>query len=604
MLRYNKLCPNFPKDLSMKFKHALMAISLSSFILGCSLFENDHLRIGKTTSKDDGHARQAQAQEYMITTQGAASSQAGKEMFELGGNIIDAAVAISFTISVERPQSTGIGGGGFLLHLEAGADKPKAYDFREVAPIKATRKMFLDENAETIPRKSVDGIFAAGVPGLVAGLIELHEKHGALPLQTVMAPAIKLAQEGFKIDSELAYALRRRGETLHKYEASRKIFFKNKGEILKEGDLLVQKDLAKTLRAISQNGKNGFYEGFVADAIIKESRRLGGILTYEDLKSYEVKQRDPVEGTFKDFKIFSMSPPSSGGIHIIQILNILEQDPLKSWGVQDPRTIHLTASAMQQAFVDRAVHLGDADFVDVPVEKLISKEYAAYLRRNMSLKYARRQNEVETFNEEKLKETLEMMSKESSETTHFTIMDKKGNVVSSTQTINGYFGSAVVVPGTGILLNNEMDDFSAKIGTSNIFGAIGSDKNLVEPKKRPLSSMSPTIVTLGSKPILALGSPSGTRILTCVAQTLLNYLEHELSLYDSITALRYHHQWSPDHIRIEEMSLPDKTMKELKRLGHQIHIQDLGCRVQAVSKVGEKLIGVSDPRGAGLALGK
>lgn len=588
----------------MQFKHTFVASSLFLFAVGCSVFQSNVFKTVESQAVSDGHARQSEAQKYMITTQGPASSQAGMEMFELGGNIIDAAVAVSFAISVERPQSTGIGGGGFLLYLEAGKEKPMAYDFREVAPLRAHSKIFLDEKGEAIARKSVDGIFAAGVPGLVAGLVELHEKYGALPLPTVMAPAIELADQGFKVDSELANALRRRGTTLHEYEASRKIFFKNKGEILKEGDLLVQKDLAKTLRAISEKGKKGFYEGSVANAIISESRRLGGIMTHEDLRTYEVKQREPVAGTFKNYKIFSMSPPSSGGIHIIQILNMLESDPLKSWGVQDPRTIHLTASAMQQAFVDRAIHLGDADFVDVPVDTLISKEYATHLRGQISLDYARKQNEVETLNEEKLKETLKMMSKESSETTHFTIMDAQGNVVTSTQTINGYFGSAVVVPGTGILLNNEMDDFSAKVGTSNIFGAVGSDKNLVEPKKRPLSSMSPTIVMTGNKPVLALGSPSGTRILTCVAQTLLNYLEHELSLYDSLAAVRYHHQWSPDHIRVEEVGLPDRTMKELKRLGHQISMQDLGCRVQAVSNEGDKLIGVSDPRGAGLAIGK
>lgn len=588
----------------MNFKQVFLASSTFVFVVGCALFDpSSRLKKVDLASMADGHPRHAHAKEYMITTQGAASSQAGAEMFELGGNIIDAAVAVSFAISVERPQSTGIGGGGFLLFLEAGQQKPYAYDFREVAPLRSHSKIFLDAKGEEIPRKSVDGIFAAAVPGLVAGLVELHEKYGKLPLPTVLAPAIELAEKGFAVNSELAHALRLRGNVLHEYEASRKIFFKKKGEILKEGDILIQKDLGQTLRLIANHGRKGFYEGKTANAIISESRRLGGILSHEDLRTYEVKKREPVAGTFKNFKIFSMSPPSSGGIHIIQILNILENDPLKSWGVQDPRTVHLTASAMQQAFVDRATHLGDADFVNVPVEHLTSKEYAAHLRKQMSLDYARKQNEV-TALDAQLKEKLEMMSRESTETTHFTIMDKEGNVVSSTQTINGYFGSAVVVPGTGILLNNEMDDFSTKAGASNIFGAIGSDKNLVEPRKRPLSSMSPTIVMTAKKPVLALGSPSGTRILTCVAQTLLNYLEHELPLFDSLAAVRYHHQWSPDQLRVEEIGLPDKTIKELKRLGHEINLQDLGCRVQAIANEGDKLVGVSDPRGAGLAFGK
>lgn len=588
----------------MNHKIVIGNFLLFASISGCSFFQfSDRLKTVDKTAIVDGQQRHAEAQNYMITTQGQYSSKAGAEMFELGGNIIDASVAVSFVISVERPQSTGIGGGGFLLHLKAGEDAPQAYDFREVAPLRAHNKMFLDSKGEEIPRKSVDGIFAAGVPGLVAGLVELHAKYGKLPLPTVMAPAIKLAQEGFIVNSELAHALRVRGNVLHEYEASRKIFFKKKGEILKEGDLLVQKDLSETLRLIANLGKKGFYEGKTANAIVAESRRLGGYISHEDLRTYEVKERTPVAGTFKNFKIYSMSPPSSGGIHVIQILNIVENDPLKSWGVQDPRTIHLTASAMQQAFVDRATFLGDADFIEVPVEKLISKKYASLVRSKISLDYARKQNEVVAMDLQLL-QSMEAIDQESNETTHFTIMDKEGNVVTSTQTINGYFGSAVVVPGTGMLLNNEMDDFSAKAGTSNIFGAVGSDKNLVEPKKRPLSSMSPTIVMTGKKPVLAIGSPAGTRILTCVAQSLLNYLEHDLSLYDSLSAVRYHHQWSPDQLRIEEIGLPDKTMKQLKRIGHDINLQDLGCRVQAVANEGDKLIGVSDPRGAGLAFGK
>lgn len=588
----------------MNHKVLIVNFFFVTLLSGCSFFQfSDRLKMVDQTALSDGQKRHAEAQNYMITTQGPYSSKAGAEMFDLGGNIIDAAVAVSFVISVERPQSTGIGGGGFLLHLKAGEEAPQAYDFREVAPLRSHSKMFLDSKGEEIPRKSVDGIFAAGVPGLVAGLVELHEKYGKLPLPTVMAPAIKLAREGFLVNSELAHALLVRGNVLHEFEASRKIFFKKKGEILKEGDLLIQKDLSETLSLIASLGKKGFYEGKTANAIVSESRRLGGLISHEDLRTYKVKKRSPVSGTFKNFKIYSMSPPSSGGIHVIQILNIVENDPLKSWGVQDAKTIHLTASAMQQAFVDRATYLGDADFVEVPVEKLISKEYAALVRTKMSLDYARKQNEVTPMDPELIK-TMEKVDQESSETTHFTIMDKEGNVVSSTQTINGYFGSAVIVPGTGVLLNNEMDDFSTKAGASNIFGAVGSDKNLVEPKKRPLSSMSPTIVMTGKKPVLAIGSPAGTRILTCVAQSLLNYLEHDLSLYDSLSAVRYHHQWSPDQLRVEEIGLPDKTMKALKRNGHDINLQNLGCRVQAVANEGDKLIGVSDPRGAGLAFGK
>jgi len=545
----------------------------------------------------------AEGKNYMITTQGPHASKAGAEIFELGGNAIDAAVAVSFTIGVERPQSTGIGGGGFLLYLPADQKKPVAYDFREVAPLTADRDIFVDKKGKVIPRKSIDGIHSAGVPGLVAGLVELHEKYGKLPLATVMQPAIRLAREGFEIYPELAYALKRRGEKLHEFESSRKIFFKKEGVIYKLGDTLVQKDLAETLELIASKGKKGFYQGKVAEALIRTAKKYGGLMRQKDLDSYEVKVREPVSGEYKGHQIFSMSPPSSGGIHIIQILNTIAQDNLGDFGVHDPRTVHLVASAMQQAFSDRALHLGDSDFVEVPMKRLTSKDYAQEVRSKVSLNEARKPEEVHAMDVKKAQEKMETFE-ESNETTHFTIMDAKGNVVSSTQTINGYFGSALVAEGTGIVLNNEMNDFTTKPGEQNIYGAVGGEKNIVEPRKRPLSSMSPTIVTNEQGPVLSLGSPSGTRILTCVALTIMNYLEHGLSLEESVTAVRYHQQWYPDLLIVEERGLPDSTMKRLKQIGHEIMLRDYGCRIQAVAKEGDNLIGVSDPRGAGMALGK
>ncbi len=535
---------------------------------------------------------------YMIATQGRYATTAGKKMMELGGNAMDAAAAVSFVISVERPQSTGIGGGGFLLYWQPGMDEPMAYDFREKAPLLGHPKMFLDKKGNEIARKSLDGIFAGGVPGLVAGVIEAHEKYGKLPLATVIEPAIELADKGFPVYPELAKALKYKADTLAKFPASKKIFFKKtrKGYVvLEEGDTLFQKDLAKTLRAIQKNGRDGFYKGWVAKAIVDEERKRGGLIRMNDLRRYNVKKRRPVSGTYKGHEIFSMSPPSSGGIHVIQILNTLEPLNLGHYGIQDARTIHYTASAMQQAFADRARYLGDADFVKVPIKELISKEYAAKIRARIPKDRALTKEEVMPGKFE---------GYESPETTHFTIMDAEGHVVSSTQTINGYFGSSLVIPGTGIVLNNEMDDFATKVGAKNLFGAVGGKNNLVESEKRPLSSMSPTIVLKNKRPVMALGTPSGTRILTCVAQTLMNYLEHKEPLLNSVAAVRYHQQWYPDELGVGEFGLKKEEEDKLRKMGYKIRHKNLGCRIQAISVEDGKLIGVSDPRGQGMADGE
>ncbi|MDD0851969.1 gamma-glutamyltransferase [Halobacteriovorax sp. GB3] len=582
-------------------------VFISMLALGCSHMEAPLEKEVLLVNPGKGQKRQdheAQSKKFMITTQGVYATKAAEKMFELGGNIADAAAAASFVISVERPQSTGIGGGGFLLYFDAVKNKdsnPWAYDFREKAPLLAHNKMFLNQKGEEIKGKSLDGIFAAGVPGLVAGIVDFQKEHGKLDLSKVIAPAIELAQNGFIIYPELAKALKYREDVLCRFKASRKIFCHKNRKALKEGERLVQKDLAKTLKIISKKGRDGFYKGYIANQIIKENRRLGGLMQQNDLDQYDVKLRRPVMGSYKDYEIYSMSPPSSGGAHVVQILNILENDDLKYYGVHHPKTIHLTATAMQLAFVDRAKYMGDSDFVSVPLTGLTSKKYAKDLR--FSIPESKALNKMWAGNLNPFLYQSLKVKNEHKETTHFTIMDDQGNVVSSTQTINGYFGSGVVVPGTGILLNNEMDDFATKPGAKNLFGAVGSDKNLVEPQKRPLSSMSPTIVFKDKKPILALGTPSGTRILTCVAQTILNYIEHDLSLYDSVHALRYHHQWMPDEIRFEEVSLPKRTSDKLKRMEHQLNFKNFGCRIQAVAKEGEFLKGVSDARGRGFARG-
>jgi gamma-glutamyltranspeptidase/glutathione hydrolase len=562
----------------------MKALIFLFFIISCSNLSTVKLARGE---KESDHF--ASGKEIMITTQGLASTQAGKSIHELGGNIYDVAVAVSFAISVERPQSTGIGGGGFLLHKNKRGIL-EAIDFRERAPLLSHEKMYLDKKGNEIKGLSRTGMKAVGVPGLVAGLLRVHKSYGSLPLEVVMKPAIELARAGFKIYPGLAKALKYKGETLRKYPANLKVFFKD-GVVKKEGDLLVQKDLAKTLEIIAKKGVRGFYRGSVARAIVNQSKKIGGIITKKDLESYTVKFKKPVVGTFRGYKIASMPPPSSGGIHILQILNILEGYDLKGLGVQSPETIHLVSQAMQAAFYDRAMYLGDTDFVKVPVKGLISKKYAQGLREKISL--------------DKFKEIKgeDPGLYESTETTHFSIMDSEGNVVVSTQTINGWFGSSVMVPGTGIILNNEMDDFATKVGNLNLFGAVGGSKNLIKPKKTPLSSMSPTIVFKDEKPILALGSPSGTRILTCVMSTILNYLEHGLTLKEAQEVVRYHHQWRPEYLTIEEPGFNREIMNKLKGFGYKTKIKSLGCKVQAIAREGDKLIGVSDPRGLGKAWG-
>jgi gamma-glutamyltranspeptidase/glutathione hydrolase len=540
----------------------------------------------------------AQGKKFAIATQGRYTTAAAKEMFDQGGNIADAAVAASFVISVERPQSTGIGGGGFLLFHKKGAEKPESWDFRERAPLLSHSEMYLDEKGKVIREKSKDGIHAVGVPGLVKGLLEFHKAHGKLDIKKVIAPAIKLARDGFPVYPELNTAITKRLKIISKFKDSKKIFLNKKGEPLKVGTILKQEDLAKTLELIVKSGINGFYKGRIAKSIVKTSKKLGGILQLSDFKKYQVKKRDAVSRNYGKNTIYSMAPPSSGGIHVLQILGIVEKDKLENYGPYHSKSMHLTAAAMQAAFVDRAKHLGDPDYQEVPVKKLLSEQHIKDMRN--SIPESMGKNHLHAGAD--LPKERHRWPHEKKHTTHFSLIDSEGNVISSTQTINGLFGSAVVAEGTGIVLNNEMDDFAAKKGDQNLFGAVGGDKNLVEPLKTPLSSMSPTIVLdENKKPILAVGSPNGTRIITCVALTLLNRLEHKLPLYDSVALARYHHQWLPNEIRLEELDYPKKTVENLKRMTYELKKQNYTCRVQAVENSNGVLRAVSDPRGEGMA---
>ncbi len=558
-------------------------------LIGCS----HKVRIVAPTADRPRNAHEAKASDVMVTTQGGATTRASLSVINQGGNIIDAFVAASFAISVERPHSTGLGGGGFLLYFEKNTNQVYAFDFREIAPHRSRSNMYLDKKGETQPLLSQDGALAVATPGLVRGLFDIHKRFGKLPWKDCVEPAVKIAREGFPLYPQLQEALIDRKDVLWEDPEARGTFFTKEGTVPLLGTLIYQENLAKTLEKIGREGAAAFYEGEVASAIVKTIRDKRGIMTHKDLREYRMAERKPVTGNYKGLKIFSMPPPSSGGIHVIQILKMLEPYNLKAMKPQSAGAVHLTANAMQRAFLDRAMYLGDPDFNKIPTEQLVNEKYISEMSSKINSEKAISAGDL----------TPVKLPYESDDTTHFTIADRDGNLVASTQTINGWFGSGVMAQGTGIILNNEMDDFAQKVGAQNLFGAVGGKYNLVEPKKRPLSSMSPTIITKEGAPFMALGSPSGTRIITCVAQTILNAVEFEMPLYEAVSATRIHQQWQPDLLKVEAPFLTSEVEKELKDKGHKISHESLGCSIQAIKREGKKWIGVSDPRGEGLAQG-
>lgn len=567
----------------------MRSLLLLIFVVGCSHKVN-------VVSPPAGTLRtkyEATGVNQMITTQGVATSKAAMSILEQGGNIIDAFVAASFTISVERPQSTGIGGGGFLLFFSRAENKVYAFDFREIAPAMATSNMYLNKNGEVQPLLSQEGALAVGTPGLVAGLYDIHSRFGKLPWKQTILPAIALARNGLPLYEHLHVALEDRKHLLKLDPEAKKTFLMNDGSVPKLGTIIIQENLAKTLELIGEKGRDGFYTGKVADAIVKTISSKRGIVSHKDLRDYKMKERAPVTASYKGVKIFSMPPPSSGGIHVIQILKMLEPHNLKKKGPQSTDAVHLTANSMQRAFQDRAFYLGDPDFHPVPTASLLDEKYLARLSQEIDTEKAIPADKLQSI----------PLPKESSETTHFSIADKEGNMVASTQTINGWFGSGVMAQGTGVVLNNEMDDFAQKVGAQNLFGAVGGTSNLVQPYKRPLSSMSPTIVTKDGEPFMALGSPSGTRIISCVAQTILNAVEFEMPLFEAVAATRIHQQWYPDELKIEAPFLSESVEKKLKERGHNVIHGKLGCSIQAIKRNRGSWTGVSDPRGEGQALG-
>ena len=546
------------------------------------------------------------AEDYQVTSDGGMvvaahplASKAGVLMLDKGGNAVDAAVAASFAISVVRPQSTGLGGGGFLLYHEASSKHRRVFDFRERAPRKASANMYVDEkgeykkitfNGKLVTDPPVNGHLAVAVPGLVKGLVEIQKELGKLTLAEVMAPAIEIADKGFPVYRAIASEIVDRQEWLRLYPSSHKIFFKG-DQPLKEGELLIQKDLAATLRQIAATGTKEFYEGRVAKKIVAEMERGGGLIDMTDMRSYRVIERIPVTGHYRGHQIVSMPPPSSGGTHVIEMLNMLETRDLTDIHPRGATYLHLLSEVMRRAFADRAKEMGDPDFVSVPTARLTSKGYARELMKTFDSEHA---------TDSKLY-TANFPTGESQSTTHISVIDQWGNAVGTTQTVNYSFGSCVVAEGTGIVLNDEMDDFTTKSGGSNVFGLVTGKKNDIAPGKTPLSSMSPTMIFTDKGELeMVLGSPGGPRIISAVLQTALNVMEFKMPLLEAVHATRIHHQWMPDAIKVEAASLDDDTRARLLSLGHKLApIESIGD-VQAVQRLSDGgLVGVSDSRSDG-----
>ncbi|WP_163833450.1 gamma-glutamyltransferase [Spartinivicinus ruber] len=527
-----------------------------------------------------------EAKNGMVVTSHTLATKVAQQVLAEGGNAIDAAVTAGFALAVTQPRSGNIGGGGFMLISNDTKNKIEAIDYRETAPAAASEKMFQDSKGNVVTNRSRFTHLAAGVPGTVSGLLLALERHGTISRERALAPAIKLAEEGFIVPARFTKGTTEAAPMLKAWPATKRAFYKKDGSPYQPGERLIQKDLAETLKRIAKEGRKGFYQGKTADLIVAEMKRHNGLITHKDLKGYEPKIRKAVHGTYRGYDIYSMPSPSSGGTHVVQILNILEGFPIGEYGLNSAKTIHLMAEAMKRAYADRSKYLGDTDFVKVPVAGLIDKGYSKTLREQINPKQSTPSKTISPGNPS---------GYESNETTHFSIVDKYGNAVANTYTINFSYGSGIVVDGAGFLLNNEMDDFSAKPGVPNAYGLIGGEANKVEPNKRMLSSMSPTIVKKDGKNFMVTGSPGGSRIITTTLQVIMNVIDHNLNILAAVSAPRIHHQWLPDEIRIEQGISPD-TIRLLESMGHKVSQQSAMGAIQSIMVKDGIFYGAPDPR--------
>ncbi|RWP62356.1 gamma-glutamyltransferase [Mesorhizobium sp.] len=504
----------------------------------------------------------AKGEHGMVVTAQHLASEVGVEVLKKGGNAVDAAVAVGYALAVVYPNAGNIGGGGFMtIRFKDG--RSTFLDFRERAPLASTKTMYLDKDGKPVKGASLDGYLAVGVPGSVAGFETAREKYSTLTRENLMAPAIRYARDGFVLEQGDVASLEGGAARLAKDPAAAAIFLKPDGKPYAVGERLVQADLAASLSAVSERGRDAFYKGPIADGIVKASAEKGGILAKADFETYAVRELEPVTCNYRGYQITSSPPPSSGGVIICEILNVLEFYPLSYLGAGSAETVRIMVEAMRHAYVDRNSALGDPDFVDNPVEKLLDKNYAKEIR-----------EKIDPFRAGVSQDLMPKGFGESQETTHYSIVDNDGNAVAVTYTLNGSFGAAVVADGTGILLNNEMDDFTQKPGVPNLYGLVQGEANAIAPRKTPLSSMSPTIVAKDGKPFMVIGSPGGSRIITITLAAIVNVVDHGMNIQEAIDAPRIHHQWLPDTVYVEPFGLSPDTEKLLAGMGYHLDVAD------------------------------
>ncbi|WKN30883.1 gamma-glutamyltransferase [Porifericola rhodea] len=529
----------------------------------------------------------------MVVSAHPLASQVGADILKKGGNAIDAAIATQFALAVVYPAAGNIGGGGFMV-IRQQDGTTDAIDFREKAPLQAHRDMYLNDNKEVVENLSTKGHLAAGVPGSVDGMVKAYEKYGTLDWEDLLQPSIDLADQGFKLTEREANGLNRYQDKHIDANSITPEFLVKEGG-WKAGDIIYMKDLARTLERIRDNGREGFYAGETAKLMVEEMQRGNGIISLDDLSAYQAKFRLPVTSDYDNYKIISMPPPSSGGVALVQLLQSVEDFALEGMGHNTVPTIHLMTEAERRVYADRATHLGDMDFYSVPLQELMQKNY------NVA--------RMQSFNPDKATNSRDISAgkpaiAESTETTHFSVVDPKGNAVSVTTTLNGGYGNKVVVAGAGFLLNNEMDDFSIKPGYPNMFGLIGGEANAIEAEKRMLSSMTPTIIEKDGQLFMVVGTPGGSTIITSVFQTILNVLEHDMGMQEAVSAARFHHQWRPDTIFVESNTLDSIQRQSLEAMGHTIVQRGNIGRVDAILvREDGKLEGGADPRGDDAAAG-
>lgn len=564
----------FRLQITMKIVPILLSFI---FFLGCKSSY-------PVTGYESSIQKKAIADNGMVVSGHPLASRVGIEILKQGGNAVDASIATQLALAVVYPRAGNIGGGGFMVYRSA-AGEINTLDYREKAPAAAFKDMYLDANGNPT-RQSLEGHLASGVPGTIDGHFTAHKKYGKIAFNKLIEPAIKLADKGFAITRDEANRLNSARSIFEKYNGQNALV---KKDPWKEGDILIQPELAWTLKQIKAHGRDGFYGGVVADKIVAEMKSSNGIISYDDLKNYSSKWRSPIIADYKGFKVISMPPPSSGGIALAQLLKMVEPYPIKEWGHRDIRTIHLMTEAERRAYADRSQYLGDEDYIDVPKDSLLKPNYLKYRMLDFNLEKASESKSIYAGN---FKVALEHF-----ETTHLSVVDKDGNAVAVTTTLNGNYGSKVIIDGAGFLMNNEMDDFSAKPGVPNMFGLIGAEANSIQPGKRMLSSMTPTILEKDGKLFMVLGSPGGSTIITAVFQVILNVIEWGMSMSEAVAASRFHHQWLPDEIMMETKSFDDQVQEKLKMMGHKMRdIRSIGLVDAILVTKDGKLEGGADPR--------